>query len=136
MSCRHTDRGLDFIEKVHGQSYRERMERVLESDEDRHTLQQSFEVITAGQVYGSVWARSSENDDESLSLVNRLRVTLGILAAIGAREELEHYIRAAIRSGVSEREVVEIFIHAASYAGLAAGKTGMRALLAVLNRID
>jgi 4-carboxymuconolactone decarboxylase len=62
-------------------------------------------------VFGALWARP-DLDRRSRSLV-----TLGILIALGASEELAIHLRGARVNGLEVRELEEVIYHAAGYAG-------------------
>jgi 4-carboxymuconolactone decarboxylase len=65
-------------------------------------------------VFGQLWARSA------LDRRSRSLVTLGILIALRATEELNFHFRAAINNGLTKREIEEVIYHASGYAGFPA----------------
>jgi 3-oxoadipate enol-lactonase / 4-carboxymuconolactone decarboxylase len=68
------------------------------------------EYITEG-AWGSVWSRPG------LDRRTRSALTLALLTALRAHEELPMHVRAARRHGLSEAEIAEILLHAAVYTG-------------------
>lgn len=62
-------------------------------------------------VFGSLWARPG------LDRRSRSLVTLGILIALGASEELAIHLRGALANGLDVAELEEVIYHAAGYAG-------------------
>ncbi|MGH2437735.1 MAG: carboxymuconolactone decarboxylase family protein, partial [bacterium] len=60
-----------------------------------------------------VWARPD------LDRRTRSLVTIAILAALG-REELALHLRASQNVGVDQKEIVEVLLHVAAYAGIPA----------------
>jgi len=68
------------------------------------------EYVTEG-AWGSVWSRPG------LDRRTRSAVTLAVLTALRAHEELPMHVRAARRHGLSEAEIAEILLHAAVYTG-------------------
>jgi 3-oxoadipate enol-lactonase/4-carboxymuconolactone decarboxylase len=68
------------------------------------------EYITEG-AWGSVWSRPG------LNRRTRSALTLALLTALRAHEELPMHVRAARRHGLSEAEIAEILLHAAVYTG-------------------
>ncbi|MFN8556773.1 MAG: carboxymuconolactone decarboxylase family protein [Dehalococcoidia bacterium] len=73
-------------------------------------------------MYGSVWGRPG------LPLRTRSVITVAALTALHLPTELRLHIPAALRNGVSRRELCEIVLHVAGYAGVPKGVEGMRAL--------
>ena len=73
-----------------------------------------FQQFITEAAWGSVWARPD------LDRRTRSLVTIAILAALG-REELALHLRAAIHNlGVDPREIAEVLLHVAIYAGIPA----------------
>lgn len=62
-------------------------------------------------VWAALWAR------EGLSRRDRSLVTLGILIALGAEDELKSHVRIALNNGLTEDEIAEVIYHAGGYAG-------------------
>ena len=77
------------------------------------------------ELYGSVWARPG------LSLRTRSLVTVAALTALHMPEELRIHALGALRNSVSRRELGEVVLHVAGYAGFPTGVEGMRVLRAV-----
>ena len=72
-------------------------------------------------VFGRLWSR------EGLSRRDRSLVTLGILTALRAEEELESHFRIARQNGLTDDELAEVIYHATGYAGFPAGNTAKAA---------
>jgi 4-carboxymuconolactone decarboxylase len=68
-------------------------------------------------VFGKLWAR------EGLSRRDRSLVTLGILIALRASEELHHHFKIARTNGLTDEELAEVIYHASGYAGFPAAAT-------------
>jgi 4-carboxymuconolactone decarboxylase len=85
-----------------------------------------FQDLITRYAWGEVWARPG------LDRRTRSCVTLGMLVALRAEEELAMHVRAALRNGLSAAEIQEVLLHAAVYAGVpaanAAFKTAQRVL--------
>lgn len=62
-------------------------------------------------VWAALWAR------DGLARRDRSLVTLGILIALGAEDELRNHVRIALGNGLTENEIAEVIYHAAGYAG-------------------
>ena len=67
--------------------------------------------LTLVNVFGRLWTR------EGLDRRSRSLVTLGILIALGATEELKIHLAVALRNGVTRRELEEVLYHSTGYAG-------------------
>jgi 4-carboxymuconolactone decarboxylase len=65
-------------------------------------------------VFGQLWSRPG------LDRRSRSLVTLGILIALRATEELHFHIPAALNNGLTVKELEEVIYHASGYAGFPA----------------
>jgi 4-carboxymuconolactone decarboxylase len=79
-------------------------------------LDADFQRFITEMAWGSVWARPD------LDRRTRSLVTIAILAALG-REELALHLRASQNIGVDPREIAEVLLHVAVYAGVPAANT-------------
>jgi 4-carboxymuconolactone decarboxylase len=75
---------------------------------------QPFQEYITGAAWGDVWGRPG------LDRRTRSAVTLGILTALRAENELPMHVRAARRNGLTKDEISEVLLHAAVYAGVPA----------------
>ncbi|GAA3546560.1 carboxymuconolactone decarboxylase family protein [Amycolatopsis ultiminotia] len=76
--------------------------------------------LSLTNVFGRLWTR------EGLDRRSRSLVTLGILIALGATEELKIHFAIARQNGLSREELEEVIYHASGYAGFpAANKARM-----------
>ncbi|MER5787317.1 carboxymuconolactone decarboxylase family protein [Streptomyces sp. NPDC001980] len=77
-------------------------------------------------VWAELWSR------EGLARRDRSLVTLGILIALGAEDELGSHVRIGLNNGLTEDEIAEVLYHSAGYAGfpraVAARKAARKAL--------
>ena len=71
-------------------------------------------------VFGNLWARCG------LSRHDRSLVTLGILIALRADNELRYHFPIALRNGISRSELEEVIYQATGYAGFPAGASAAR----------
>ncbi|MEM9437140.1 MAG: 4-carboxymuconolactone decarboxylase [Pseudomonadota bacterium] len=69
------------------------------------------ELITEG-AWGTVWS------DETISRRERSMLTLALLAATGNFEEIPMHVRATARTGASQEDIMQAFLHVAVYAGV------------------
>ena len=79
-------------------------------------------------IFGRLWSR------EGLSRRDRSLVTLGILIALGAEQELESHFRIAKQNGLTEDELAEVVYHSSGYAGFPAANTAKAAALTALRK--
>jgi 4-carboxymuconolactone decarboxylase len=79
-----------------------------------------FQDFITRYAWGDVWAR------DGLDRRTRSCVTLALLAALRAEDELAMHVRAARRNGVSSAEIAEVLLHTAVYAGVPAANTAFR----------
>ncbi len=89
------------------------------------TLDADFQRFITETAWGSVWARPD------LDRRTRSLVTIAILAALG-REELGLHLRASQNVGVDPKEIVEVLLHVAAYAGIPAANAAFAAAKAQL----
>ena len=86
-----------------------------------------FQRIITEMAWGTVWSRPD------LDRRTRSLVTIAILAALG-REELALHTRAAVENvGVDPREIAEVLLHVAVYAGVPAANTAFAVAKKIVN---
>jgi 4-carboxymuconolactone decarboxylase len=73
-----------------------------------------FQEYITGAAWADVWARPG------LDRRTRSAITLAVLTALRAENELAMHVRAALRNGLSPEEIAEVLLHTASYAGVPA----------------
>ncbi len=98
MKVRKEVLGSEYVEQA--------LARTTEFDAD-------FQHYITETAWGSVWARPD------LDRRTRSLVTIAILAALG-REELVVHLRGSRNSGVDPKEIAEVLMHVAVYAGVPA----------------
>lgn len=76
--------------------------------------------------WGSTWQR------DGLDLKTRSLITIAMLAALKAPNELKGHIRGALRNGASIEEIQEVLLHSAVYCGAPAAQAAFRAAEEVL----
>lgn len=74
-----------------------------------------FQEYVTGAAWADVW------DRPGLDRRTRSAITLAVLTALRAEDELAMHVRAALRNGLSPEEIAEVLLHTAVYAGLPAG---------------
>ena len=101
------DAGMKVRKEVLGADH------VARSEAQKTGLDADFQRFITEVAWGSVWARPD------LDRRTRSLVTIGILAALG-REELGLHLRASRNTGVDPKEIAEVLLHVAIYAGIPA----------------
>lgn len=76
--------------------------------------------------WGGVWGR------DGLDVKSRSMITVAMLTALGRQHELAVHVRGALNNGVSARELQEILLQSAIYAGAPAALEAFRTAGAVL----
>ena len=77
-------------------------------------------------IFGRLWTR------DGLSRRDRSLVTLGILIALRATEEMEAHFQIARRNGLSDQELAEVIYQASGYAGFPAAATAKNVAIKAL----
>jgi 4-carboxymuconolactone decarboxylase len=89
-----------------------------------------FLRITVENLFADVWSR------EGLGVRDRRLVTLTVLAVLGKTSSLELHLRQALaRKELGRKELEEVMIHLAHYAGWPVGQAGFDALVKVLTEM-
>ena len=96
-------KGLKIRREVLGQEY---VDKTLKNA-DRYS-RPMIELATR-VVWGTIWSRPG------LSRRSRSFINLGMLIAMGQQLELRLHIRAALRNGLSRKEISETILHCAAY---------------------
>jgi 4-carboxymuconolactone decarboxylase len=73
-----------------------------------------FQEYITGAAWGDVWSRPG------LDRRTRSALTLAVLTALRAENELPMHVRAARRNGLTPEEISEVLLHTAVYAGVPA----------------
>jgi 4-carboxymuconolactone decarboxylase len=76
-----------------------------------------FQELLTEAAWGSVWTR------DGLDRRTRSCVTLAVLTALRAYDELGMHVRAAIRNGLTADEIREVLLHTSVYAGVPAANS-------------
>jgi 4-carboxymuconolactone decarboxylase len=89
-----------------------------------------FQDFITRYAWGEIWARTG------LDRRTRSCVTLTALVALGRLDELELHVRAAIRNGLTEQEIGEVFLHSAVYCGVPAANSAFAVARRVLSESE
>ncbi len=90
----------------------------------------AFQEFATRHAWGATWAR------DGLDLRTRSVVTLAVLTALRAHDELEVHVRGALNNGLTPAEIGEILLHAGVYAGAPAARSGFAAAARVIDAQD
>jgi len=105
------DRGMRIRREVLGDEYVDAaIERTTEFTAD-------FQDFITRYAWGGIWARPG------LDRRTRSCITLTALVALGRLDELEMHVRAAVRNGLTEEEIGEVFLQSAVYCGVPAANS-------------
>lgn len=91
-----------------------------------------FQDLITRYAWAEIWTRPG------LDRKARSCITLTALMARGQLEELEMHVRAALRNGLTENEVKEVFLQGAIYCGIPAANSAFavsQSVLAGLGRV-
>lgn len=105
------DAGLSLRREVLGNEY---VDRVLAVEDEFSADVQDYLTTHA---WGATWARRDADGAMTLPKKTRSIMNLAMLAAMNRPHELEIHVRGAINNGVTKKEMLEIFLHVATYAG-------------------
>ena len=84
------------------------------------TFTRPFQEYVTGAAWADVW------DRPGLDRRTRSAITLAVLTALRAEDELAMHVRAALRNGLSPEEIAEVLLHTAVYAGLPAANAAFK----------
>jgi len=76
-----------------------------------------FQEFITRSAWGEAWTR------EGLDRRTRSCITLAVLTALRAENEIGMHVRAALRNGLTPDEIREVLIHTAVYAGVPAANS-------------
>jgi len=108
------DRGLEIRTSVLGKDY---VESALKSADD---FNRPLQDLVTEYCWGAVWGR------EGLPLKTRSMLNLAMISILNRPHELKAHIRGAITNGVTRKEIREIFLQVAIYAGVPAAVDSFR----------
>jgi 4-carboxymuconolactone decarboxylase len=115
------DRGMKVRREVLGDEHVDRtMGRTTEFTAD-------FQDFITRYAWGEIWSRPG------LDRKTRSCITLTALVALGRLDELELHVRAAVRNGLTEQEIAEVFLQTAVYCGAPAANSAFAVASRVLS---
>ena len=118
------DRGIKVRREVLGDEHVDRaIGRTTEFTAD-------FQDFITRYAWGEIWSRPG------LDRRTRSCITLTALVALGRLDELELHVRAAVRNGLTEREIGEVFLQSAVYCGVPAANSAFSVARRVLHESE
>ena len=121
MSDSRYEAGLKVRKHVLGEEHVARAQaRVTPLDAD-------FQRWITESAWGGVWTRPD------LDRRTRSLVTIALLAGLGRHEELELHLRASKNIGVDPKEIAEVLMHVAVYAGVPAANRAFALAKSILD---
>jgi 4-carboxymuconolactone decarboxylase len=91
-----------------------------ETDLPRGGFADELYEISVDNVFGRLWGR------DGLSRRDRSLLTLGMLIALRATDELAIHFKIARTNGLTDDEIAEVIYHSSGYAGFPAAATASR----------
>jgi alkylhydroperoxidase/carboxymuconolactone decarboxylase family protein YurZ len=89
-----------------------------------------FQDLITRYAWGEIWTRPG------LDRKTRSCITLTALMARGQLEELALHVRAALRNGLTEEEIKEVFLQGAIYCGVPAANSAFAVAERVLDDLS
>jgi 4-carboxymuconolactone decarboxylase len=118
------DRGMKVRREVLGDEHVDTaIERTTEFTAD-------FQDFITRYVWGEIWA------SPGLDRRTRSCITLTALVTLGRLDELELHVRAAVRNGLTEQEIGEVFLQSAVYCGVPAANSAFAVAQRVLSESE
>jgi 4-carboxymuconolactone decarboxylase len=108
------DKGLRIRKEVLGKEYVEKA--LAAADEFSMPLQE----MATETCWGYIWGR------EGLSRRDRSVVNLALISVLNRPHELRAHVKAALRNGVTKKEMAEILLQVGCYAGIPAAVDSFR----------
>ena len=108
------DKGLKIRKEVLGKDY---VEKALAAADD---FSMPLQEMTTETCWAYIWGR------EGLSRRDRSVVNLAMISVMNRPHELRVHVKAALRNGVTKKEMSEIFLQVGCYAGIPVGVDSFR----------
>ncbi len=102
-------------------------EHVARAQARQTPLDADFQRYITETAWGMVWTRPG------LDRRTRSLVTIALLAGLGRHEELELHFRASKNIGVDPKEIAEVLMHVAVYAGVPAANRAFALARSILD---
>ena len=87
-----------------------------------------LQALVTENCWGEIWTR------EAIPKKTRSLITIAILAALKAPQELKLHVRGALRNGCTVEEIQDVLLQATVYCGVPAGVEAFRAAKEVIDQ--
>jgi len=94
-----------------------------------NTFTQPMQDMINDNCWGSVW------DRDGLDRKTRSLITIAMLAALKAPQELKGHVRGALNNGATQEEIQEVLLHSMVYCGAPACQEAFRAAREVIDEL-
>jgi len=121
MSSEKYEKGMAVRREVLGDAY---VDKALHSATD---FNRPFQDLVTENCWGEIWTR------EVIPKKTRSLMTIAMLAALKAPNELKLHVGGALRNGCTMEEIQEVLLQAAVYCGVPAGVEAFRAAKEVID---
>jgi 4-carboxymuconolactone decarboxylase len=115
------EKGLKIRREVLGDTY---VDKALNN---RTEFNAGLQDLLNEYCWGQAWSR------DALSRRDRSLMNLAMLAAMGKSHEVVAHTRGALNNGLTPREIAEVFLHVAVYAGVPAAVDAFRSAQPVID---
>lgn len=115
------DKGLKIRKEVLGDEY------VENSINNATDFNRELQELVTTYCWGEVWGR------EGLPKQTRSIINLAMITALNRPHELALHVRGALRNGVTEDEIKEVFLQSAIYCGVPAAIDSFRTAKQVID---
>ena len=120
MKTEKFDQGLAVRRAVLGDAY---VDQALAGATD---FTKPLQDLVTENCWGEIWTR------EVIPRKTRSLITIAILAALKAPEEIKLHVRGALRNGCTAKEIQDVLLQATVYCGVPAGINAFRAAREVI----
>ena len=115
------DKGLKVRREVLGAEY---VDNAIKSADD---FTRPIQELVTQMAWGEIWTRPGL-DRRTRSLIN-----LAMITALNRPHELKLHVRGAINNGLTQAEIMEVFLQTAIYCGMPAALDSFRVAKEVFN---
>ncbi|MCK0471078.1 carboxymuconolactone decarboxylase family protein [Halalkalibacter sp. APA_J-10(15)] len=116
------EKGMDILRQIRGEQGIDQVQRF-------QSIHPAFEEMMMSFGYGEVWSRTE------LDHKQRALITLSSLVTQGIPEALRFHVHTAIHVGVTPKEILELVLHCAAYAGFPKSVAAFPVILEVFEEI-
>jgi len=120
MKTEKFDQGLAVRRAVLGDAY---VDKAMANATD---FTKPLQDLVTENCWGEIWTR------EAIPRKTRSLITIAILAALKAPEEIKLHVRGALRNGCTVEEIQDVLLQATVYCGVPAGIDAFRAAKEVI----